>query len=199
MAHVITFVTGNQNKINEVSYIWRVITPADNKIEIRAVALDLPEYQGDAIEIAKQKCAEACKITDGPTLIEDTSLYFPQMNGLPGPYIKWFEKSLGLEGLVKLNKSMCAENTAHATCVFCYCDGPKSQPVAFDFTVVGKIVDPLGTREFGWDAIFEPDGCGVTYGQMNATAKARYSPRYQALVKLRTYLDSKDWKAENDD
>jgi inosine triphosphate pyrophosphatase len=199
MAHVITFVTGNQNKINEVSRIWSAISPSNNNIEIRAVALDLPEYQGDAIEIAKQKCIDACKITDGPTLIEDTSLYFPEMNGLPGPYIKWFEKSLGLEGLVKLNKALCTNNTAHATCVFCYCDGPNSQPVAFDFTVVGKIVDPLGNREFGWDAIFQPVGCEVTYGQMNAAAKAMYSPRSEALIKLRKYFESKDWKAEDDD
>ena len=199
MSHVISFVTGNQNKINEVAQIWATISPPKNNIEIRAVALDLPEYQGDAIEIAKQKCAEACKITDGPTLIEDTSLYFPEMNGLPGPYIKWFEISLGLEGIVKLNRTMCLDNTAQARCVFCYCDGPKSQPVAFSHIVIGKIVDPLGNRTFGWDAIFEPAGCEVTYGQMNAAAKAMHSPRNQALVKLRTYLDSKEWKAEDDD
>ena len=35
-------------------------------------------------------------------LIEDVSLCFTALNGLPGPYIKWFVEDLKLEGLSKI-------------------------------------------------------------------------------------------------
>jgi Ham1 family len=44
----------------------------------------LPELQGDAIEIAKEKCRLASKQVNGPVFTEDTSLCFNALNGLPG-------------------------------------------------------------------------------------------------------------------
>lgn len=34
----------------------------------------------------------------GPVITEDTALSFAAMNGLPGPYIKFFLRELGHEG-----------------------------------------------------------------------------------------------------
>lgn len=39
---------------------------------------------------------------DGPVIVEDTSLCFNALNGLPGVYIKWFLSSLGHDGLNKM-------------------------------------------------------------------------------------------------
>ena len=39
---------------------------------------------------------------DGPVIVEDTSLCFNALNGLPGPYVKWFYEAVGNEGLVKI-------------------------------------------------------------------------------------------------
>ena len=41
--------------------------------------------------------------TGGPVITEDTSLCFAALNGLPGPYIKFFWRELGLEGTIRLN------------------------------------------------------------------------------------------------
>jgi inosine triphosphate pyrophosphatase len=35
-------------------------------------------------------------------IVEDTSLCFNAFNGMPGPYIKWFLKAVGPQGLVKM-------------------------------------------------------------------------------------------------
>jgi len=37
-----------------------------------------------------------------PVFIEDTSLCYNAMKGLPGPYIKWFFDKVGNEGLYKM-------------------------------------------------------------------------------------------------
>ena len=61
--------------------------------------IDLPEYQGEADDVAIQKCREAARHIKAPVIIEDTCLCFKAMGGLPGPYIKWFLKKLGPEGV----------------------------------------------------------------------------------------------------
>ena len=60
--------------------------------------VDLPEYQGEPDDVSIQKCKDAAKSITGPMLVEDTSLCFNALNGLPGPYVKWFLKKIHPEG-----------------------------------------------------------------------------------------------------
>ena len=60
--------------------------------------VDLPEYQGDPDYVAGAKAELAAKEIKGPVITEDTSLCFNALNGMPGPYIKWFLKNIGPEG-----------------------------------------------------------------------------------------------------
>lgn len=64
----ITFVTGNLNKLREVSQILSGDADADAAFRIVSRKLDLPELQGDPDEIARQKCLIAVKEIDGPTV-----------------------------------------------------------------------------------------------------------------------------------
>ena len=45
--------------------------------------LDLPELQGEPAEISRQKCAIAAREVGGPVMVEDTSLCFNALGGLP--------------------------------------------------------------------------------------------------------------------
>jgi hypothetical protein len=83
----IYFVTGNGAKKLEVDTILRA--QDFGSFQVSHVDLDLPEYQGDPLYIAKHKCMEAANQVEGAVLVEDTSLCFEALNGLPGPYIKW--------------------------------------------------------------------------------------------------------------
>ena len=49
---------------------------------------DLPELQGEPEEISRAKCRLAAQQIGGPVMVEDTSLCFNALNGLPGVYIK---------------------------------------------------------------------------------------------------------------
>lgn len=62
----------------------------------------VPELQGEPEEVALEKVKIAYEQTKKAVLVEDTSLCFNAYKGLPGPYIKWFLKSVGPEGLAKM-------------------------------------------------------------------------------------------------
>ena len=73
-----------------------------DNFEITNLTMDLDELQGQPEFIAIKKVKAASKITGKACLVEDVSLCFNALNGLPGPYIKDFLEGLKTQGLVKL-------------------------------------------------------------------------------------------------
>ncbi|GFO04715.1 inosine triphosphate pyrophosphatase [Plakobranchus ocellatus] len=94
MARRLVLVTGNKNKLKEFLQIAGEDFPY--KVEIQD--FDLPEYQGEPEEIIRAKCELAREQVNGPVIVEDVSLCFNALGGMPGPYIKWFLKSVGPAG-----------------------------------------------------------------------------------------------------
>ncbi|XP_006821640.1 inosine triphosphate pyrophosphatase-like [Saccoglossus kowalevskii] len=146
------FVTGNVNKLKEIKEILSdTFTVVSRKI-------DLPEFQDEPDNISAAKCREAAKHIKGPVLTEDTCLCFNALDGLPGPYIKWFLKKLGPSGLYKLLTAW-EDKSAYALCTFAYSTGNPDDPVKlFHGKTTGTIVPPRGPPDFGWDPCFQPDG-----------------------------------------
>ena len=122
---VVTFVTGNQNKLKEVRAILG--DEYADKFVLEAKKVDLPELQGEPEDIAKEKASLAAKDIGGPTLVEDTSLCYNALKGLPGPYVKWFLDKTGHEGLVNMLAAY-EDKSAYAQCIFAYCEGPAPNP-----------------------------------------------------------------------
>lgn len=152
MSKPITFVTGNAKKLEELIAILGPNFPRT----IVSKKVDLPELQGEIEEIAIKKCKEAARQVDGPVLIEDTSLCFNALEGLPGPYIKWFLEKLQPEGLHRLLNGW-EDKSARAICTFAYCEGNGAQPKIFQGITEGNIVEPRGSRDFGWylEAVYQ--------------------------------------------
>ncbi|XP_026328737.1 inosine triphosphate pyrophosphatase-like [Hyposmocoma kahamanoa] len=177
----ITFVTSNSKKLEEV----RAILGTDFPFELESHKLDLPELQGEIDEISIQKCQEAARRLKKPVLIEDTSLCFNALNGLPGPYIKWFLDKLKPDGLVKLLTGW-EDKSAEAVCTFAYCPGDTEDysVTIFQGKTQGTIVAPRGSRGFGWGYVFEPNGYVNTYAELPSEEKNKISHRSKALDKL---------------
>ena len=76
------FITGNKNKLAEVSAIL-----STTGVKLTNQAIDLPELQGTIEEITTDKCNRAADVVKGPVLVEDTCLCFNAFNELPGPYM----------------------------------------------------------------------------------------------------------------
>ena len=179
---MLKFITGNKDKFDEV----KKILP-----EIEQLKIDLPEIQEiDPKKIIEAKIKEASKHHLEDIFVEDQSLHMDCLNGLPGPFIKWFEKSLGNQGLFELAKKLGNIKASNRIMVG-YRPGTGSVKF-FEAVVNGEIVEPKGNKDFGWGPIFKPDGSDKTYGEMNKEEKAPFNPRIIAAKLLADYLIKKD-------
>ena len=191
----ITFVTGNKNKLAEVQRLLFTSSDGQSTIpfDIDNHQLDLPELQGSPRDIAHQKCQMASMQLKTAVLTEDTCLCFRGLNDLPGPYIKWFLDGLGHDGLNKLLQGF-NDNRAYAQTIIAFSPGPGKDVLLFEGRTEGRIVPARGSKDFGWDPIFEPtedeQGCGSvrTYAEMSQDEKNVISHRGRAFHKFREYL-----------
>ena len=103
--------------------------------------MDLIEMQGSPESIASAKAIEATSHCDTAVMIEDVSLCFNALKGLPGPYIKDFLTNVGREGLHKMLHGF-EDKTAYAQCTFAYCEGKGKEPILFVGKCNGTIVAP---------------------------------------------------------
>jgi len=176
------FITGNKNKFGEVKSILPLVEQLD---------IDLPEIQStDAKEIIKAKLLEALKHKKADFIVEDTSLYFDCLNGLPGPMVKWFIKSIGNEGLFRIVENF-ENDKAEAKTIIGYADS-KKEIYFFEGIIKGKVVSPRGNSGFGWDTIFQPEGYSKSFAEMSQEEKNSISMRRVALNKMKIFLESKD-------
>lgn len=191
----ITFVTGNKNKLAEVQRLLFTSSDGQSTIpfDIDNHQLDLPELQGSPRVIAHEKCQMASMQLKTAVLTEDTCLCFRGLNDLPGPYIKWFLDGLGHDGLNKLLQGF-DDNRAYAQTIIAFSPGPSKDVLLFEGRTEGRIVPARGSKDFGWDPIFEPtedeQGCGSvrTYAEMSQDEKNAISHRGRAFHKFREYL-----------
>ena len=177
----IKFITGNRHKFREAKQILGNIT---------RVELDLPEIQSsDVYEVVKKKLVEASKHETPGFMVTDMSLSLDCLNGLPGPLIKWFMKSIGSEGLYEISRAL-GKNGAEAKNVIGFTDeGGKLH--FFEGSIAGRIVAPRGEYGFAWDNIFEPVGESKTFAEMTPEEKNEMSMFRMALDDFKSFLDSR--------
>ncbi|XP_074203104.1 inosine triphosphate pyrophosphatase isoform X2 [Camelus bactrianus] len=103
---------------------------------------------------------------------------------------KWFLEKLKPEGLHQLLAGF-QDKSAYALCTFALSTGDPSEPVRlFRGRTLGQIVVPRGSRDFGWDPCFQPDGYEQTYAEMPKAEKNIISHRFRALLELQEYFGS---------
>lgn len=175
----LTYVTGNAAKAEQLAR--HLDYPVEHK------KLDIHEIQSlDLKEVAEHKARGAYRQVQGPVLVEDTSLIFHALGGLPGPLIKWFFAQLGNEGLCRLLDGY-KDRSARAEVCFCFYDGKTLE--TFTGEMNGTIANlPRGEQSFGWDPIFIPEGHAKTWGEMDMEEQKETSMRRIALKKLEAYL-----------
>lgn len=197
----LVFVTGNAKKLEEVRAILAARANgggAEFPFDVVSRKIDLPELQGDPDEVSKEKCklaaAHLSQEMDEKCLVmvEDTSLCFNALNGLPGVYIKWFLHGVGHDGLNKMLVGF-DDKSGYAQCVFSLCvthTDLDAHPIeTFVGRTPGLIVPARGSLDFGWDPIFQPDeGEGKTYAEMDKGKKNAISHRGRALTSLSEYI-----------
>ncbi|MFQ5717489.1 MAG: RdgB/HAM1 family non-canonical purine NTP pyrophosphatase [Nitrospinales bacterium] len=174
------FVTGNANKVNEARRILGVPLEQANLGEI-------PEIQTrDVVELVAHKLEQAYDRLRCPVMVEDSGLFFSAWNGLPGALVKWFEKSVGCEGMIKMLGPF-KDREALAVCCVGLHDGRGTRIAKGE---ARGIIAPAmrGENGFGWDAIFIPKGHDRTFAEMSVEEKNAISHRQKAFAALKEML-----------
>lgn len=176
----IYFATTNEGKIAEAKLIL--------EMDIESIPLEIDEIQSlDPIKVALKKAKAYHKELEKPLFVEDVSLSFASLYGLPGPYINDFSKALGNYGLIDLLRGK-ENRIAIAQVTIVYID-ENSQENVFEGKIEGEITkEPIGISGFGWDSIFIPIGANKTFAEMTTEEKNNYSMRGIAFNKFKSYL-----------
>jgi len=181
MIKTLYFASHNLNKKREIEEILG--------IKVKLAGFEVDEIQSlDPKEVAVKKARAYYEKLKKPIFVEDISFSISALNGLPGPYIDSFLKTLGNDGIVDLIKGKKDRGAiAQATVVFVLEEGKEK---IFIGKVVGTIPDKPKGEGFGWDPIFIPEGEKKTFGEMTLEEKNRYSMRAKAFKKFKDWLYS---------
>lgn len=174
------FVTGNADKIREACSILGMPLA-------QAELPDIHEIQtADLSKLVENKLDQAYSALRCPVMVEDSALVFTAWNGLPGALVKWFEKSVGCEGMIKMLEPF-GNREALALCYVALHDGREVRIAKGE--VRGNIATkPRGRNGFGWDVIFIPEGYDRTYAEMTSAEKNAISHRKRAFEALKKML-----------
>jgi non-canonical purine NTP pyrophosphatase (RdgB/HAM1 family) len=171
------FVTSNADKLREATDILGFSLD-------QVSSLKIDEIQSDDInKIVIHKAKKSYDIIKFPVLVEDSGLFFTAWNGLPGPFIKWFEASVGCHGLLKMMEGF-ENRKALAVCFVAIFDGKEL--IIGKGEVHGEIASSIrGENGFGWDVIFIPERHEKTYAEMVSSEKNLISHRRLAFEDLK--------------
>lgn len=178
------FITGNQNKAD---YLAKTLG-----IELEHQKLELDEIQSaNPFEIIEHKVRQAYALIQKPVLVEDVSLAFNALNGLPGPFIKFFvEADNGLDNLCRMLDGF-NDRSAYGTVIYGFFDGQELKFIQgrLNGTVA---THPRGEGGYGWDKIFEPEGYGgLTRAELSTELDIESYNKLRDFDTLREFLASK--------
>lgn len=143
--------------------------------------ISVPEIQDrDPYVVVTEKAKDAYLANGSvPTLVDDTSFEVDAMDGLPGPFVKFFlgERPQRQKLCLELPKDNRGVTMRTLLAVF---DG---QEVFIKEGITrGNIAkSPQGPANFAFDDIFMPEGENKTYAQMTLNEKNKTSSRMKAV------------------
>lgn len=177
----------NQGKVREIGAL---LAPFGIEV-VSAGQLDLPEPEetGDSFTAnAELKARAAAERSGLPALADDSGLAVHALDGKPGIYsARWAGPEKDFTAAMKRVQEELgdsADRGAHFTCALSLA-WPDGHVETFEGRVYGTLVyPPRGTRGFGYDPIFVPDGHDVTFGEMDPEKKHEISHRADAFRQL---------------
>ncbi len=183
------FATNNKNKLRELKEIFN-----DETIKCLSdanISIDIPETGNSFYENALIKARAIYKLTNEPTIADDSGLIFYELNDWPGIYTHRIvddAKKLGLtrnEYLIKKGKEL-TDKRIKAVCTLVYYDGKKI------IRATGLMKGTITNQEypgngFGFDSVFRLND-GRIVSSLSSKEKNKLSHRYNASIKLKKKL-----------
>jgi len=190
----------NAGKVREIE---ELLAPLG--IEALAAAdLDLTEPEETETSFAgnaRLKALAAARASGLPALSDDSGLSVEALDGAPGIHsARWAgpDKDFALamrnveERLQARGARSPDERRAHFTCALCLA-WPDGEAQVFEGRINGILVwPPRGTRGFGYDPVFLPEGESQTFGEMEPQRKHAMSHRARAFALFMRLIASDD-------
>lgn len=188
----LVFATNNKHKLDELRAI------VGDKYEILGLRdigcdVDIPEtaatLEGNALikaQFVKEHYGYDC-------FADDTGLEVEALEGAPGVYSARYAgpECDSAKNMTLLLQNMADKDNRKARfrTVIALIKGNDTK--LFEGIVEGTILHShIGENGFGYDPIFEPEGCGLSFAQMDSASKNAISHRGRATEKLIKYLKS---------
>jgi XTP/dITP diphosphohydrolase len=182
----------NEGKVREIRELlapWGIDTVSAGEL-----GLDEPEetettFTGNS----RLKALAAARGAGLPALADDSGLAVDALGGDPGIHsARWAGPTRDFavamrkveDALAGAGATTPDERRAHFTCALCLA-WPDGRAETFEGKVLGTLVwPPRGSRGFGYDPIFLPDGGEETFGEMAPEAKHAMSHRARAFAAM---------------
>jgi XTP/dITP diphosphohydrolase len=187
----ILFASSNQHKVREIKSIlgnsFTLLCLDDINFK-EDIPEDEPLLEGNALSKARY----INKATGMDVFADDTGLEIEALNGSPGVHSARFagenkDPSANIEKVLSLLGKTRNRKARFRTVIALILE---KKEYLFEGIVTGEIItEKRGTKGFGYDPVFIPDGENLTFAEMELEEKNRISHRARAFEKLREFLN----------
>lgn len=184
------FATNNQQKVIEIRAVigdlFDIVTLAEAGIDI-----DIPEPHDTLEANATEKSKTIFRMTGQNCFGEDSGLEIEALNGEPGVKSARYagdsrDFQQNIDKVLHNLKGIPNRKARFRTVISLILD---SKEYLFDGGCEGNIIEEQkGTKGFGYDPIFVPDGAFSSFAEMSMEEKNKYSHRKKAVAKLIDFL-----------
>jgi XTP/dITP diphosphohydrolase len=180
--------THNAGKLREISALlspYGVTAVSAGSLGFDEPAETEATFEGNA----RLKAAYAAQRSGLPALADDSGLCVEALDGAPGVYTAdWAgptrDWAMAMRLVEEKLQAIKGARAAYFSCTLCVA-WPDGDALFFEGRVHGSLTwPPRGTRGFGYDPMFVPDGETETFGEMEPARKTLISHRGRAFEKL---------------
>ena len=186
----LVFASNNEHKIREINSLlgksFKFLSLSDINI-----SEDIPEEEPLIEGNALSKARFVYNASGLDVFADDTGLEISALNGLPGVHSARFagdnkDSAANIEKVLSMLGDVKNREARFRTVIALILD---KKEYLFEGIVNGTIIrEKRGTKGFGYDPIFLPDGKIRTFAEMELTEKNTISHRARAFEKLREFL-----------
>ena len=186
----IIFATNNAHKLAEVQ---AMVGDSFKLVSLKDIGFegDITETGATLEANAEQKARFIFDRYKRPVFADDSGLEIDALNGLPGVDSAHYSGNRdAIQNMQKvLNELKDSSNrSAKFRAVIAFVERDNLE--LFQGEIKGRMAKEMsGTKGFGYDPIFIPEGSQLTFAEMGDEAKSKISHRIRALEKFQMFLD----------
>lgn len=189
MIKKLVFATNNIHKTEEVA---KILSPDYEVLNLKDIncLVDIPETGDSFAENATLKSSYVYENFGLDCFSDDSGLEVAALNNAPGIFSARYsgvkDDKINLELLLKNMEGQTNRQARFKTVISLIQNGTN---YLFEGTIEGTIrTSPAGSKGFGYDPIFQPNGYDITFAEMDMAEKNKISHRALAMQQLIAFL-----------